>query len=83
MRRMTHMVSNNAKPIGVRKMIAIKKSDSVGNTFTALVATAFGCNAEIVVSPESQYGNCGTVEVGGSFYDWKFSGENVLFFPSV
>lgn len=64
-------------------MITIKKSDSVGNTFTALVATAFGCNAEIVVSPEQQYGSCGTVLVNGSFYDWKFSGESVLFFPSV
>lgn len=64
-------------------MITIKKSDSVGNTFTALVATAFGSGAEVVVRHEEQYGNCGTVEVDGRFYDWKFSGDSVLFFRSV
>ena len=58
----------------------IKKSESTGNTLKAAICTLFGCHQNsIVIDPIMQHGNCGTVIVNGTGYDWSDRGDKYTF----
>ena len=60
-------------------MKTISRNESIGNTFSALVASAFPDSYSIVIDPFMQYGSCGTVVIDGQGFDWHDRGDSVDF----
>ena len=57
----------------------VMKSDNIGNTFNALVATAFPGAKNISFEIIPGFSNCGTAYVDGVAYDYVDYGDYVNF----